>query len=111
MRVEKDIRWIGSAYADLLAFPADARREAGFQLGKLQAGFDPAVWKPFDIVGARVREIRIRDSSGAYRIMYLAKFDEAIYVLHSFQKKSQMTSKQDKDIGAARYRAVLKLRS
>ena len=66
---EKQIRWIGSAYDGLLAFPKDARKEGGFQLGKIQAGLEPTDWKPFDAVGAGTREIRIRDASGAYRVM------------------------------------------
>jgi len=107
---EKEIRWIGSSYEDLLEFPRDAKKEAGFQLGKVQAGLDPIDWKPFDEVGAGVREIRIRDASGVYRVMYVAKFEEAIYVLHCFQKKTQVTSKQDKTIAGARYRAVVSAR-
>src|ERR1039457_5336389 len=89
---EKQIRWVGSAYDDLLAFPKDARKEAGFQLGKVQAGLEPDDWKPFDQVGAGTREIRIREASGIYRAMYVAKFEEAIYVLHCFQKKTQVTA-------------------
>jgi phage-related protein len=103
----KQIRWVGSAYDDLLAFPKDARKEAGFQLGKVQAGLDPTDWKPFDEVGAGTREIRIRETSGIYRVMYVVKFEEAIYVLHCFQKKTQMTSKQDKTIAAARYNVIV----
>ena len=110
MQDEKQIRWVGSAYDDLLAFPKDARKEAGFQLGKVQAGLEPADWKPFDDVGAGTREIRIRDATGIYRVIYIAKFEEAIYVLHCFQKKTQVTSKQDKAIAAARYRAVVSAR-
>jgi len=107
---EKEIRWVGSAYDDLLSFPKDARKEAGFQLGKVQAGLEPTDWKPFDAVGAGTREIRIRDASGAYRVMYVAKFEEAIYVLHCFQKKAQATSKQDQTITAARYKSVIRAR-
>lgn len=110
MENEKEIRWIGSAYDDLLAFPDDARRTAGFQLSKVQTGLEPEDWRPFDGVGAGTREIRIRESNGIYRVMYIAKFEEAIYVLHCFQKKTQATSKQDKDIAEARYRAVISLR-
>jgi phage-related protein len=106
----KEIRWVGSSYDDLLAFPDESRRQAGFQLGKVQAGLEPEDWKPFNEVGAGTREIRIRDSSGIYRVMYVAKFEEAIYVLHCFQKKSQATSKQDKDVANARYRAVANTR-
>ena len=109
--IEKEIRWIGSAYGDLLAFPEEARRQAGFQLGKVQAGLDPDDWKPFDEIGAGVREMRIRDDAGAFRVLYVAKFDEAIYVLHCFHKKTQQTSRSDKEIAKVRYRAVARARS
>jgi phage-related protein len=107
---EKEIRWVGSSYTDLLAFPKQPRREAGFQLGRVQAGLDPTDWKPFDEVGTGTREVRISDAKGIFRVMYVAKFEEAVYVLHCFQKKTQATSKQDKDIAAARYRAVISAR-
>ena len=70
----------------------------------------PDDWKPFDDVGAGTMEIRIRDTTGIYRVMYIAKFEEAVYVLHCFQKKTQATSKQDKAIAEARYRAVVNAR-
>ncbi len=111
MEQEKEIRWMGSAYTDILNFPLESRREAGFQLGKVQAGLDPDDWKPFGNVGVGTREIRIRDASGIYRVMYVTKFDEAIYVLHCFQKKTESTTKRDKDIVEARYRALVRERS
>jgi phage-related protein len=104
---EKEIRWVGSSYADLLAFPVDPRRQVGFQLSRVQAGLDSIDWKPFDDVGAGTKEIRIKDRDGIYRVMYVAKFEEAVYVLHCFQKKTQSTTKQDKAIAEARYRAVV----
>lgn len=110
MEHDKEIRWVGSAYGDLVDFPAAARRDAGFQLGKVQAGLEPEDWKPFDEVGAGTREIRIRDASCIFRVMYVAKFEEAVYVLHCFQKKTQATSKHDKDIATGRYRAVVNAR-
>ncbi len=110
MEREKEIRWIGSAYDDLLCFPDEPRRQAGFELGKVQAGQDPEDWRPFDVVGAGTREIRIRDSNGIFRVMYVAKFEEAVYVLHCFQKNSQATSKHDKDVAESRYRAVISAR-
>jgi phage-related protein len=61
-------------------------------------------------VGAGTREIRVKDASGVYRVVYVAKFEEAIFVLHCFQKKTQATSKQDKAIAGARYRAVVNAR-
>ena len=101
---------MGSAYDDLLAFPDEARRTAGFQLSKVQAGLEPEDWSPFNGVGAGTREILIQEDSGIYRLMYVAKFKEAIYVLHCFQKKTQATSKHDKDIAEVSYRAVISMR-
>ena len=111
MEQEKEIRWVGSSYEDILNFPAESRKEAGFQLGKVQAGLEPDNWKPFDDVGAGTKEIRIRDAAGAYRVMYVAKFEEAIYVLHCFRKKTKTTTKHDKNIAEVRYRAVVRERS
>jgi phage-related protein len=54
-------------------------------------------------VGPVVREIRIRDAAGAFRVIYTAKFADAVYVLHCFQKKTQKTSKADIDLAARRY--------
>jgi len=105
--MEKEIRWVGSSYQDILNFPMEPRKEAGFQLGKVQAGLEPDNWKPFDDVGAGAKEIRIRDATGIYRVMYIAKFEEAIYILHCFQKKTESTTKHDKEIAATRYRAVI----
>jgi phage-related protein len=107
MEHEKEIRRVGSSYDDLLAFPEEPRRQAGFQLGKIQAGLDPDDWKPFAAVGPGTREIRLKESNGTYRVMYVAKFVEAIYVLHCFQKKTQVTSRHDCEIAEARYRAIV----
>lgn len=110
MSGDKEIRWIGSAYDDLLKFPDLPRREAGFQLGRIQAGLDPDDWKSIDDIGKGTREIRIRDVAGIFRVLYVAKFEEAIYVLHCFQKKTQATTKQDKDIAKVRYRSIVQKR-
>ncbi|MFT3907250.1 MAG: type II toxin-antitoxin system RelE/ParE family toxin [Steroidobacteraceae bacterium] len=104
---EKEIRWVGSAHDDLMAFPAAARRQAGFQLGKVQAGLEPDDWKPFADAGPGTHEIRLHATVGAFRVMYVAKFEEAVYVLHCFQKKTQATSRQDRRIAAIRYRAIV----
>jgi phage-related protein len=110
MQGEKEVRWVGSSYADLMDFPKEARRTAGFELGKVQAGLDPEDWKPFDDVGSGTREIRIRDATGIYRVMYVAKFEEAVYILHCFQKKTQATSRHDREIAETRYRSVVNAR-
>jgi phage-related protein len=85
-------------------------QQAGFQLDKVQHGKDPDNWKPFDDIGAGVREIRITEENGAYRVMYVAKFEESVYVLHAFQKKTQATSQRDKDLASAHYQKVLQRR-
>lgn len=94
----KPIEFRGSALDDLRQFPDTARRQTGFQLDQVQRGRHPDDWKPMSSVGQGVIEIRIRDESGAFRVLYLAKFERAIYVLHCFQKKTQKTSKADVDL-------------
>ena len=79
-------------------------------MGKVQAGLDPTDWKPFDDMGPGTKEIRIKDASGIFRVLYVTKFEEAVYVLYCFQKKTQTTSKRDKDIATARYRDVINAR-
>jgi phage-related protein len=106
MNTLKAVVWMGSSKGDLIAFPADARREAGYQLESVQRGDEPDDWKPMSSVGPGVREIRIREPSGAFRVMYLATRPEAVYVLHCFQKKSQQTSRQDLALAKARLKAV-----
>jgi phage-related protein len=59
-------------------------------------------------IGAGVREIRIRDTAGAFTVLYVAKFDDAVYVLHCFQKKTQKTRKSDLDLTSQRYRDLVK---
>ncbi|WP_312214148.1 type II toxin-antitoxin system RelE/ParE family toxin [Pseudescherichia sp.] len=107
---EKDIVWLGSSREDLLAFPVETRKEVGYQLHSIQFGIEPADWRPFSEVGPGVNEIRVRDISGIYRVMYVAKFEDAIYVLHSFQKKTPQTSKYDKDIAKMRYNTLIQQR-
>lgn len=96
------IEWLGGSREDVRAFPDDARIEAGWQLELVQRGDDPDDWKPMQVVGPGVREIRIREASGAFRIIYLAVFEDRVLVLHAFQKKTQATSKRDLDMAAQR---------
>jgi len=104
----KPVEFRGSTLDDLRAFPISARREAGHQIDLVQQGGEPENWKSMTTVGQGVREIRIRDEVGAYRVIYVAKFADAVYVLHCFQKKTQKTSKADIDMAAKRYRDLLK---
>lgn len=102
----KPLVFLGDALEQLRGFPEAARRQAGVQLHKIQLGLDPADWKPMATVGPGVREIRIRDDAGAFRVMYVAKIGDAVYVLHAFQKKTQQTAKRDLDLAASRLRQI-----
>ena len=106
----KPITWLGDSLEQVRGFPDDARREAGFELGEVQKGFDPSDWKPMTGVGAGVKEIRIR-TENEYRVMYVAKFAEAVYVLHAFTKKTQQTPKKDIDLASQRYRELVNERN
>jgi phage-related protein len=103
----KPIEFRGGALDDLCRFPAAARREAGYQLFQVQEGQDPDDWKPMSSIGRGVREIRIRDRDGAFRVLYVAKFADAIYVLHCFQKKTQKTSPDDIALASMRYKDLI----
>lgn len=104
----KPLHFMGASHGDLKVFPEEARRDAGFNLDFVQRGFEPENWKPIKTVGAGVNEIRVRDASGAYRVIYLATRPEAVYVLHCFQKKTEKTSQRDIDLAQQRFKAILK---
>jgi phage-related protein len=74
----KDVGFCGTALDDLRAFPVAARREAGHQIDQVQHGRNPRDWKPMKAVGPGVREIRIRDEAGAFRVVYVANFADAV---------------------------------
>lgn len=103
----KELKWAGSSLKDLTAFPDSARQEAGYQLHRVQFGMDPNDWRPFATIGPGVREIRVKEAGGIYRVVYVAKFEEAVYVLHAFQKKSRKTTGKDITIATVRYRAIV----
>ena len=102
---DKPIYWVGSSKIDISDFPQEARRKAGFQLRAVQQGQTPTDFKAMPIVGKGVEEIRIRTDE-AYRVFYVARFEEAVYVLHAFKKTTQKTSKQDIEIGQQRYKEI-----
>ena len=99
----RPVRFLGDSLKCLRDFPEDARHDAGYQLDKVQRGAQPDDFKPMAVIGKGVEEIRIKDESGAYRVIYVARRAEAVYVLHAFQKKSQATPKKDVDIAKRRF--------
>jgi phage-related protein len=102
----KPIHFLGTARRELAAFPELARRQAGYELFMVQVEREPADFKPLPTVGAGAYEIRIRDAAGAFRVVYVAKFEEAVYVLHAFQKKTRKTSQTDIKLAAQRYKLI-----
>ncbi|NOS83268.1 MAG: type II toxin-antitoxin system RelE/ParE family toxin [Nitrospira sp.] len=106
----KPVHFMGSSREDMRELPEDAKETAGHQLFKVQQGKEPDDWKPIPTVGPGVNEIRVRDESGAYRVLYLAKFEEAVYVLHVFEKRSQKIPKGDIQLAKGRYTDLLKWR-
>jgi phage-related protein len=105
----KRIRWLGTSREDIRRFPESAKLATGYQLYRVQLGMDPKDWKPMPTIGAGVREIRIQ-AGGAYRVIYAAKFEETIYVLHAFEKKTQKTSKRDIELAKSRFKELVRNR-
>lgn len=101
----KPLKFVGSSEDDLAAFPKEAKGAAGQELWQVQLGLMPSDWKPILNVGAGAYEIRIH-VLGEWRVIYVAKFTDAIYVLHAFQKKTQQTRKEDIALAAARYKQL-----
>lgn len=106
--MRKQLRFWGDSLKCLRDFPEDARQDVGYQLDNVQRGEQPDDFKPMPAIGKGVEEIRVRDESGAYRVIYTAKFADVVYVLHAFSKKTQATAKRDMDLARARYSEVNK---
>jgi phage-related protein len=104
----KELKFRGNSLRELCEFPKDARREAGYQLDRVQNGLEPEDFKPMPDVGSGVHEIRIKDEAGIFRVMYVAKFEDAVYVLHCFQKKTQRTAKFNLELASKRYAELRK---
>ena len=102
----KPLLWLGSSRRDIRAFPAAARRMAGFQLLKVQHDMEPGDWKPMASIGPGVRELRVHAET-EHRVCYVARFVEGVYVLHAFEKRSRKTAKRDIELARTRYRELL----
>ena len=103
----KPVVWLGDSLARVREFAPDARHETGVQLGRVQAGKEPVNWKPMPSVGLGVNELRVRVGD-AFRVIYMAKFVEAVYVLHAFQKKSRKTARTDIELARQRFRSLVR---
>jgi phage-related protein len=99
----KPLRFLGNSLECLRQFPEHARHDAGYQLEQVQQGKQPTDFKPMSSVGKGVEELRVWDDVGTYRVLYIARFADAVYVLHAFQKKTRSTSERDLDLARTRY--------
>jgi len=106
---DRSLAWVGTSLADVRRFPEAARRAVGHQLRRVQAGLMPDDWKPMSAIGAGVHEIRVR-AGAAYRVIYVARFEESVYVLHAFEKRSRKTRLMDIDLARARWADLLRQR-
>jgi phage-related protein len=106
----KPVEFLGDSLQAIRSFPEVARRRLGYQIDKVQWGQEPDDWRPMPSVGPGVREIRVRMESGAFRVIYLAALEDAVYVLHAFQKKTAQTSKRDIEKSRLRLRELLRVR-
>jgi phage-related protein len=104
----KTLKFLGDSLKCLRQFPEDARNDAGYQLDKVQRGEQPTDFKPMPSMGKGVEELRVWDDSGTYRVVYVARWADAVYVLHAFQKKTQATSKRDVELVKKRYAELTK---
>lgn len=110
MQKHKPLLFVGSARAELQAFPDEPRAKAGHDLWLVQAGEMPRDWRPMPDVGPGVIELRIHTGTD-HRVFYVAKFNEAIYVLHAFEKRSQQTASPNVELGRRRYRELVASRA
>lgn len=103
----KPVDFCGDSLDALRAFPESAKREAGYQIDKVQHGQEPDDWKPMTSIGSGVKEIRVWDEAGTFRVIYLAKLADAVFVLHCFQKKTEQTSEKDIRLARKRFKDLM----
>lgn len=103
----KPLRFVGSSQDDLRVMPAPVRHALGIELMTVQYGGMPSDFKPMQQIGPGVCEIRYRDAPhGAFRVVYVARLADAVYVLHAFRKKTSKTSRADIALAAKRYKLI-----
>jgi len=103
----KDIEFIGSSLEIIKDFPLKAKRQVGHELDRVQRGQDPSDWKPMKSIGTGVKEIRVKDKDGIYRVIYVVKYLDLVHVLHAFQKTTQQTAKNDLDLAKKRLKKLI----
>ena len=102
----KRILFLADTLDEIRSFPLNVRKDIGTELRRVQRGLEPMDWKPMKTVGAGVREIRVREETGAFRVIYVLSKGDAIYVLNAFQKKTQKTPKHEMVLATLRLKLV-----
>lgn len=105
----KRVVWLGASLGEVQGWTGGAQRDTGYQLFKIQSGLDPSDWKPMPSVGSGVREIRVH-CGNEYRVIYLATMEEAVYVLHAFEKKTRKAPRAALDVARRRFQLLLSQR-
>ena len=100
------IAWEGDSREVLQSFPDGVRQNLGFQLWQMQQGERPADYRPLPSIGSGVFELRDQDERAWYRVVYLSRIDDVIYVLHCFEKKGREMPRRDFETAKRRYKAV-----
>lgn len=104
----KPVWFLGDSRKALRQFPEYARQQAGYQLQRVQLGLAAKDFKPMLSIGKGVEEIRIREATGAYRVIYTARLADAVCVIHAFQKKTRATSSRDIEIARERFQQLMR---
>jgi phage-related protein len=104
--IQKPVSFEGSSLKDLRDFPKGAKEDCGYQLEKVQLGEQPDDFKPMPAIGPGVEEIRVKEVDGIYRVIYVARYEESVYVLHAFQKKTEQTPAKDIELARERFKNV-----
>ncbi len=105
----KNVLWVANSRQVVQGFSKQVRFDLGAELRRVQEGLAPKNWKPMQSIGTGVREIRVK-YRGEYRLIYIAKFEEGIYALHAFRKKTRKTAQSDIDLAAQRLKEVIRQR-
>jgi phage-related protein len=102
----KPLEWLGSSREAVQRFPAQARQRAGYELHRIQSGLQSSDWKPMPSIGPGVQEVRIHTEL-EHRVFYIAKYEQAIYILHAFEKKTRKTARFDLELAKSRFRELV----
>jgi phage-related protein len=106
----RPVTFLGGSLKTLRGFPVGVRQDVGYQLDKLQRGLAVDDWRPMPSIGAGVEELRIWSDAGTFRVIYIARLEEAVYVLHAFQKKTPATSPRDLELARSRFADLRRMR-